>query len=118
MPGPADPKRSKAAYPPPPLMLVLTATIVPPTIFTTCVSILTAATCGSASVTAPHRPLAHLWSRILLDVNVLSLLWRDLLTLVPSHETDATIGQARRSDGIGFVGQSARRRARQGGSWQ
>ena len=77
------------------LMLVLTVAIAPPPILTDCLSLLSAAACGSASVTRPPLPLAHLWSRIaaLLDGDVSVLATSALLTWIPAHGGSAsTIG--------------------------
>ena len=83
------------------VMLVLAYTIKPPQIITDCLSILSAATAGSASAAAPNRLLAQLWVRIamLLDTDVSVLSTCGYLILMPAHGAAATIGNALRSDG-------------------
>ena len=80
------------------LAVVLSATVTPPPMFIDCMSLLTVAACGSAKVMGPHRPLAHLWSRIatLLDDDVAVLTSGGFLTWIPAHGSAATIAHARR----------------------
>ena len=84
------------------VMLVLSSTLSPPGIRTDCWSILAAAADGAAKASQATRMLAQVWSRIevLLDGDLTSLVTSGQLSWMPAHGTVASIGVARRSDGL------------------
>ena len=83
------------------LCTILTITPFPPQMRTDCLALLTTAQAGHASATDPRRQLARIWCMIsdALDGNLQCLGQDGMLVWMPAHQSIATVGEAKLSDG-------------------
>ena len=83
------------------LLVVLRATVAPPTVTTDCLGVVDQIARGFGDATSARRPLARLWKlmAVALD-NLIPEDWpHGRLKWMPAHRSRAAIGTARRSDG-------------------
>ena len=84
------------------LRTVLEVTPFPPQMRTDCLSLLTTARAGEAKATDPRKRLARIWCQILetLGTNLEQLSQGDTLVWMPAHQSMASVGEAKLSNGL------------------
>ena len=83
------------------LRTVLEVTPFPPKMRTDCLSLLTTARAGKAKATDPRKRLARIWCQVLetLGTNLEQLSQGDTLVWMPAHQSIASVGEVKLSNG-------------------